>query len=992
MKYLILCIYCFVGTASAQIVSLGDVNQEPRSLFEQAYAPISFAELNGRIYFSGAPLGLSSTLWTSDGSDAGTVMVVDLNSFQQDGVRQVTRAGSFLYFTTANPQNREERLWKSDGSVGGGAQLVMTLDPVSGLERIWRVVEHNGEAYLFIKLRNSYTFEIWKTDGLSVTRVLSNLTQGTGFTWLDDKFIISRFDDSAETESFELRVLDGSPEGLLLTTHAPGFSQGARIGGALIFGGGQNRAIWRTDGTPNGTYKLVTVPFDNHGNGSTSFASCGNLAYFSAGNPKVKHNGAEPWVSDGTKGGTRVLKDIYPDSLGSGAQGFTCFKNLTFFSANNRKNGAELWVSNGTTRGTRLLKDLYPGLINNKPRSSNPGSFTRFGESLVFTATNSLGEELWITNGTSKSTKLLKDINLGMGSSAPRGLLTVGAKLFFTADDGLNGREIWVTDGTSNGTQKVADLALGNADLSIKELVAANSTLYVLGGGDGQSSVTSLSLSSDNNSLQTKSLVNPGRFNIDYSTAANGNLYFHDVNYPDSFWRSESLGQSIRQIRYTRGLDSASLATLGNDAYFISTAGGYKLRKINGADNSGSLITEFTQGAFYSPVRDMTVVDGLLVFSLAYSSGRQLWRSDGTAEGTIKLGDFDGTSILEAKKVGDTFLLGNISGGPLWRSDGTEIGTFPIQKVRLYFSQLGNSQMGSATNAIVFWGIGQDGLVTSSGLWRSDGTENGTFLLAALYRDGAYRSLFASMNGVSYFLAADLYSGYELWRSDGTITGTYMLKDIAPGAASSSPHELVTVNDKVYFVADDGVHGKELWQTDGTADGTSMVQDLLSGGDSSWPTNLTAADDKLFFQASNSLFGRELWVFSQSTIDLCPSDPLKNAPGVCGCENVDSFDDLNNNSVPDCRDWRPEAVPPAPKLKRLKGGIEIEVPLVQPGVTFEFKIKQGKKTRTVFSRGTKFAVYDLKPGRTLVSYLIVVGGGELQTRSVGSAVVAVKIK
>jgi ELWxxDGT repeat protein len=83
------------------------------------------------------------------------------------------------------------------------------------------------------------------------------------------------------------------------------------------------------------------------------------------------------------------------------------------------------------------------------------------------------------------------------------------------------------------------------------------------------------------------------------------------------------------------------------------------------------------------------------------------------------------------------------------------------------------------------------------------------------------------------FTATDTTSasatGTELWSSDGTAAGTTLLKDINPGAASSSPTGLVVAGDALFFVAAEPIHGRELWVSDGTAVGTTLANDTSPG-------------------------------------------------------------------------------------------------------------------------------------------------------------------
>ena len=62
-----------------------------------------------------------------------------------------------------------------------------------------------------------------------------------------------------------------------------------------------------------------------------------------------------------------------------------------------------------------------------------------------------------------------------------------------------------------------------------------------------------------------------------------------------------------------------------------------------------------------------------------------------------------------------------------------------------------------------------------------------------------------------------------------TTSGTTLVKDILPGASTSSPTSFVVIGGVAYFVANDGVSGSELWRTDGTESGTTLVADICPG-------------------------------------------------------------------------------------------------------------------------------------------------------------------
>lgn len=142
-------------------------------------------------------------------------------------------------------------------------------------------------------------------------------------------------------------------------------------------------------------------------------------------------------------------------------------------------------------------------------------------------------------------------------------------------------------------------------------------------------------------------------------------------------------------------------------------------------------------------------------------------------------------------------------------------------------------------------------IIASDGLWKSDGTTEGTVQINAApsYIDGP----FAILGNTAYFK-----SQMQIWKTDGTETGTVMVMDI-PDAYSLGT--LVTAGNLVYFLVNfNNSIANKLWKTDGTAAGTSLVKDIDPTSSLSWdPRNLFVFNDNIYFKAGNSAYGTELW-------------------------------------------------------------------------------------------------------------------------------------
>jgi ELWxxDGT repeat protein len=152
----------------------------------------------------------------------------------------------------------------------------------------------------------------------------------------------------------------------------------------------------------------------------------------------------------------------------------TAVASLLFFRASHPASGQELWASDGTPGGTYLVKDINPGTANTFAEH-----FTAMGARLFFGAvTGASGRELWTSDGTAAGTFLVKDILPGGGSGWPQSLAVFDCTLYFSADDvGSGQRHLWRSDGTPAGTWQVPDGWPGTS-FNPKALVATASRLW----------------------------------------------------------------------------------------------------------------------------------------------------------------------------------------------------------------------------------------------------------------------------------------------------------------------------------------------------------------------------------------------------------------------------------------------------------------------------------------------------------------------------------
>ncbi|HKI00580.1 MAG TPA: ELWxxDGT repeat protein, partial [Thermoanaerobaculia bacterium] len=445
----------------------------------------------------------------------------------------------------------------------------------------------------------------------------------------------------------------------------------------------------------------------------------------------------------------------------------------------------EVWTTDGTPAGTSILRTIHASASAVEPfyfpffNLRTPSPMASLGGSLVLQASDGIASDLWKTDGTAAGTVPLADIYPGPTSGRPQELTALGGSMLFQATEETHGGELWATDGTAAGTGLLADL---------------------------------------DNSPGT-----PGSFPEEL-TRLNGLILFRAGA---RLWKSDGTAAGTEALGDFS--DPVGLERLDGTVLFAGRDGeGEELWRSDGTPEGTLLVKDIASGPASSSPGQITAAGSLAFFSaVEAATGRELWKTDGTYEGTALVKDirpgpgdsirltWDSAARPEDRlvAVGATFFFpadDGAAGEELWKSDGTAAGTVLVRDV---FPGPRSSEIRwlIAAGGRVFF-VADDG-VHGRELWVSDGTPAGTRLvLDFLPGPGSSvpQDLFALGHAV-LFSATDGVHGRELWRSTGAPVGTWLVQDIAPGPLPASPMYFTPAGANVYFFANDGATGFELW-------------------------------------------------------------------------------------------------------------------------------------------------------------------------------------
>jgi ELWxxDGT repeat protein len=141
--------------------------------------PESFAVRAGALYILAyiKGSGTQSALFRSDGTDAGTVLLMTLprRTTSAPDLTSFTAVGNLVYFSLEDSRGRE--LWRTDGTPAG---TLLVRDIVPGPESSWpsQLTALNGRLYFTATIPGLGT-ELWESDGTEAgTRLVQDIAPG----------------------------------------------------------------------------------------------------------------------------------------------------------------------------------------------------------------------------------------------------------------------------------------------------------------------------------------------------------------------------------------------------------------------------------------------------------------------------------------------------------------------------------------------------------------------------------------------------------------------------------------------------------------------------------------------------------------------------------------------------------------------------------------------------------------------------------------------
>ena len=637
-------------------------------------SPLHLTPVGNKLYFS-ANDGLGERLWVSDGTASGTVKVLNTNNIilLHDSIVPFTVVNKPLFFKGTTPASGYELYYYNTAS-NGNISLLKDINPGSGSSNPANITAVNNAVY-FTVADASGKQQLWVSDStLTGTKMLMSGDADNRFANLTNNNGSLLFSYFNSTNGNELWKSGGTSTSTISVkdifkgqySSNPAYTTCLTSGSCIFSATDSSRGteLWRTNGTAAGTVLVKNINATSTSGSNPNLDDAVTLngkLFFSAHEPEYE---TEPYISDGTPGGAKMLKNINPAGASDPGK-FILFNNKVFFAAYNGQYEA-IYQTDETGSATKEICSL--GKMKGKVFDIVAAPKWMY---IFYYNTDSSREELWRSNGTLTGSYLLQILPGSYAGFAT----TVGNVCYFSFNDTMHGTELWQATGIVNNAQIVKDICPGSNGSYPFKLYAYNNNLY-FGAHDVNNYNLTAFYTSDgtaNGTYKVKDVAPAGNASF---VQARGKLFFSGYTSTNGYELYTSDGTSTGTtmvkdiVAGTRRYSTVGFTVMDSTVYFsaIDSSGQRALWKTTGTTQSTRSIKQLR--IVYPSNKPMAIVAGQLYFFVADSSynNYQLWVSGGNAATThiindtglsgVTLNNYAGANNV-LYLIGYTYAIGN---------------------------------------------------------------------------------------------------------------------------------------------------------------------------------------------------------------------------------------------------------------------------------------------------------------------------------------------